>query len=238
MKRKLITAVALAACAGTQLFAQNTKQGVLTFALTQQKQVSVSTSSSAQNAGSWEGPATSYKTTTAQVKTANILQAIGAVLHGSAGYYSSKAQLVMVQSEWSGFFNINPSLTTTMTSTYTDPVTGNAVPEYGVFDATAFGDMSLVGQGSFPALSNGRHFDVNPDITTMVPVGHHQPWGQIFVQDTGKSPMVCDNVTFLFAITVQECYDCFYLNSFISDASFKFSASTGGGPPCTACPRI
>ncbi len=237
MKRKLITAVALAACAGTQLFAQNTKQGVLTFALTQQKQVSVSTSSSAQNAGSWEGPATSYKTTTAQVKTANILQAIGAVLHGSAGYYSSKAQLVMVQSEWSGFFNIDPSLTTTMTSTYTDPVTGNAVPEYGVFDATAFGDMSLVGQGSFPALSNGRHFDVNPDITTMVPVGHHQPWGQIFVQDTGKSPMVCDNVTFLFAITVQECYDCFYLNSFISDASFKFSASTGGGPPCCSVPE-
>ena len=85
--------------------------------------------------------------------------------------------------------------------------------------------MSLVGQGSFPALANGRHFDVNPDDTTDLftawPVGHHQPWGQIFVQDTGKSPMVCDNVTFLFAITVQECYDCFYLNSFISDATFK-----------------
>jgi len=237
MKRKLITAVALAACAGTQVFAQNVKQGVLTFALTQQKQISVSTSSSAQNAGSWESPATFYKTQSAQLKTANVLQAIGALIHGSAGYYSSKAQLVIVQGEWSGFFNVDPILKEVMTATYTDPITENPVPMYGQFDGTDFADMSLPGGGSYAALANGRHFEVNPNVPAMYPVGHNQPWGQIFVQDTGKGTLVCDNVTFLFAVTVQECYDCFYLNSFISDASFKFSQATGGGPPCCSVPE-
>jgi len=109
---------------------------------------------------------------------------------------------------------------------------------YGVFDGTAFGDMSLVGQGSFPALAMGRHFDVNPNVTSLVPPGHHEPWGQIFVQDTGKSPMVCDNVTFLFAITVQECYDCFYLNSFISDATFTTKEGSQSGPPCCTSPNF
>jgi len=235
MKKTLITAVALAACAGTQLFAQNTKQGVITFALTQQKQISVSTSSSAANAGIWEAPPTYYKTSTAQLKTLNILQAIGRVLYGNAGYYSSKAQLVLVQGELSGFFNVTPDIAAAKTFSYND---GEAtVDTWGQFDVNTYSDTSLVGQGTVVRLATGRHFDQGgPNADGAWPPGHHQPWGQIFVQDSGKSPMVCDNVTFLFAITVQECYDCFYLNSFISDASFKFTASTSGGPPCCDVP--
>jgi len=35
---------------------------------------------------------------------------------------------------------------------------------------------------------------------------------------------------------VQECYDCFYLSSFISDATFKNVAGTQSGPPCCTSP--
>jgi hypothetical protein len=43
-------------------------------------------------------------------------------------------------------------------------------------------------------------------------------------------------VTFFFAINVEECYDCFYLNSFITDATFKFkdAQQVTDGPPCCA----
>jgi hypothetical protein len=45
--------------------------------------------------------------------------------------------------------------------------------------------------------------------------------------------MTCDNVTFFFKFTVVECYDCFYLNSFVTDATFSTSpGSTVSGPPC------
>jgi hypothetical protein len=245
MKKTLITAVALAACAGTQLFAQNTKQGVITFALSQQKQVSVSTSKSANNVGTWDQYPTSYKTQTAALNTLNVLQAISRVLHGTPSYYSSKAQLVLVQGELSGFFNVSPDIASApwgANTTYTEPVSGTK--EWGTFDpiATSTLDTSLVGGGTFPQLATGRHFDILPftDPTGAItyqrggawPVGHHQPWGQIFVQDTAKSPMLCENVTFFFAITVQECYDCFFLNSFISDASFAFKAANVVGPPC------
>ena len=113
MKKTLITAVALAACAGTQLFAQNAKEDVITFALTGQAQTSVS-DSTANNQGGWTLPlgtaATFYKTSSYKVATADILKAIGIVLHKSAGFYSSKAQLVLVQGELSGFFNLTEEL--------------------------------------------------------------------------------------------------------------------------------
>jgi hypothetical protein len=113
MKKTLITAVALAACAGTQLFAQNAKQGVITFALTGQAQSSVS-DTTANNQGGWNSPAVTgkayYKTTSTKVATLNILQAIAIVLHNNAGFYSSKAQLVLVQPELSGFFNLTDEL--------------------------------------------------------------------------------------------------------------------------------
>ena len=59
MKKTLITAAALVACAGTQLFAAQTqmaKQDTITFALTGQYQNSVSTSTS-PNAGRLGSPA-------------------------------------------------------------------------------------------------------------------------------------------------------------------------------------
>lgn len=228
MKKTLITAAALVACAGAQVFAQNVKQSTITFALTQQKQVSVSTSSTANN-GTWETPPTVYKTQKASIKTQNILQAISRVIHGTPSYYSSKAQLVLVQGELSGFFNISDSFDGASV-----PTTESGVYQIGLIDDFSGFDSTL--SGIVPRPATGRHFEPNPE-TGGYPPGHHQPWGQIFVQDPGKSPLLCENVTFFFAITVQECYDCFYLNSFISDATFKFSAATSGGPPCCDVPQ-
>jgi hypothetical protein len=246
MKRTLITAAVLAALAGTQAFAQNTKQGVITFALTGQRQVSVSTSKNANNVGTWDQYPSSYKTQNAALNTLNVLQSISMVLHGTPSFYSSKAQLVLVQGELSGFFNVTPDIAsvpwgTSKTSDYT-PAVGAPTTEWGIFDPTATFDTSLTGGGTFPQLATGRHYEEVPAIDPATgaalqragawPVGHHQPWGQIFVQDTARSPMLCENVTFFFAITVEECYDCFYLNSFISDASFAFKAQNVVGPPC------
>lgn len=125
MKTTIAATIALAACASTQLFAQpspNVKSDTITFSLTEQGQASVSTSASALNAGSWltqnlnkdgsvagVGPL-HYKTTSKKLTQADIIHAIGIVLHGSAGYYSSQAKLVLVQGELSGFFNITPDL--------------------------------------------------------------------------------------------------------------------------------
>ena len=78
-------------------------------------------------------------------------------------------------------------------------------------------------------LATGRHFEANPDDGRLAP-GHDQPWGQVFVKDQGAA--VCDNVTFFFNFDVVECYDCFYLNSFITDSKFVFTQRQG--PPCCA----
>jgi hypothetical protein len=233
MKKTLITAVALAACAGTQLFAQNAKEDVITFALTGQAQSSVS-DNTGNNQGGWTTPApiaaTFYKTSSTKVATADILKAIAIVLHKNAGYYSSKAQLVLVQGELSGFFNLTEEL-----ADIGDNITGAPATIQSDF-GTTFADTTLLGGGTVAKLASGRHFLPNP-ITGAWPVGHHQPWGQIFVKDPGKAGFsatdpLCENVTFFFSITVEECYDCFYLNSFISDAKFKFVNGSGSGIPC------
>ena len=200
--------------------AQNVKEGVISFALTQQKQVSVSTSLLTANAGTWTAPPTVYKTALAKLSTVNVLQSIAKVLHNNPGYYSSKAQLVLVQGELSGFFNVGESLAKAIPSNDT----GKFIPTPS-FSSTM--DRLNV------TLDSGRHDEANP-INGSWPVGHHQPWGQIFVKDTSKS--LCENVTYFFSISVQECYDCFYLNSFISDSRFKFTAPNSGGPPCCSPP--
>ena len=212
----------LIAFTATQMFAQNIKEGVLSFALTQKKQVSVSTSLTTQNAGTWTTPPSVYKTAISKLSTVNVLQSIGKVMHNNPGYYSSKAQLVLVQGELSGFFNVTEAMS-------------NATPklETGKFTPTPF-DSTTIG-GLTVALDTGRHYEANP-INGAWPPGHHQPWGQIFVKDTGKSPMLCENVTFFFSINVQECYDCFYLNSFVTDAKFKYTSPSSGGPPCCSPP--
>jgi len=240
MKKTLITAVALAACAGTQLFAQNAKEGVITFALTLDQQTSISTSATVANQGLWSQGPQYYKGALSKRTTADIIQSIAYVLHQNAGYYSSKAQLVLVQGELGGFFNLGQTL-------------GGRNPLPGIRPRTDLArgldnDGEVFPPTSFAStldninarLATGRHFRPGPFIG-LWPPGHHQPWGQIFIKDPGKSGYsltapLCENVTFFFAITVQECYDCFYLSSFVTDSKFTYQKGGTVGPPCCTTP--
>lgn len=232
MKRTLITAAVLAALAGTQAFAQNTKEGVITFALTASEQLSVSTSPTALNAGLWSSGPQYYKTQTIKKTTTHVLQAISQVLYKTGGRFSSRAQLVLVQGELGGFFNVGDILGGDVD---TDLAWGD--PNDGFSDS---GGLLSTQEDLWARLATGRHFRANP-INGLWPVGHHQPWGQIFVKDpaaAGHSAIdpLCVNVTFFFGLTVQECYDCLFLNSFISDAKFAYKSNASSGPPCCGVP--
>jgi len=239
MKTTILTSVALAACMGTSVFAQKSKESPIMFNLSLMGQKSVSTSATAINAGYFSQEPKNYKTTGVQKMTqAAIITDIGYVLTQSGvlnSSFSSKATLELVQGELSGFFNVIPGLSNSV-ALYTNGLLD------GVFDTTAnTGDSTILANGTttFVALDNGRHYQVNP-VNGDLPVGHFQPWGQIFIKDPGAKGYsvdapLCVNVTYFFNLEVQECYDCFYLNSFISDATFteKTVSQTGGGPaPC------
>jgi hypothetical protein len=231
MKKTLITALVLGACVSTPLFAQTVvKQDTITMSLTGAKQLSVSTSASVQNAGKWSAGPMFYKTTPIKVTDQDVIKFIGMSLWKNANHYSKKAKLVLVQGELSGFFNITPDLALSMPDD-----DGIALDPYFSESPgfSADGDVNTSLANSFDSttfqLANGRHWDVNPLVPTMYPVGHLQPWGQIYIQDTESTD---DNVTFYFAISVEECYDCFYLNSFISTATFKTVNTAPNGPPC------
>jgi len=117
-------------------------------------------------------------------------------------------------------------------------------------DRTSIAD----GVNEYARLDTGRHFlpvpwasyDINTETGTPYPttgeypVGHMQPWGQVYVKDPGHKDTsgdpLCENVTFFFDFEVQECYDCFYLSSFISDATFKNNNGSQSGPPCCTSP--
>ncbi len=263
MRKKLITALVLGACVGTQAFAQNTKQDTITFALTAQGQSSVSTTTAA-NAGNWSSFPTHYKTATSKLTQVDIMRAIAIVLHGNPNYYSSKATLMLVQGELSGFFNIDEYLASTDYSyaehSYSDYWDSYYLDGdfyyYEEYDSTS---ISYEGD-TYIQLATGRNFEPVPDVDVNdVPVpnpgddfvgdyppGHMEPWGQIFVKDPANSHYgslvtvdnpLCENVTFFFALTVQECYDCYYLNSFISDTTFVFKPGTQPGPPCCSGPE-
>ncbi|MEI6393261.1 MAG: hypothetical protein WCT12_19425 [Verrucomicrobiota bacterium] len=237
MKKTLITAVALAACAGTQLFAQNAKEGVITFALTLDQQSSISTSSTLANQGLWSQGPQYYKGVLSKRATADVIQSIAYVLHQNAGYYSSKAQLVLVQGELGGFFNLGATLGgANAIDPETDLAQGNNNDGFAA-PATSFASTI---DNINARLATGRHFRPGPFIG-LWPPGHHQPWGQIFIKDPGKSGYsvtapLCENVTFFFAITVQECYDCFYLSSFVTDSKFTYQKGGSVGPPCCTTP--
>ena len=240
MRKKLITALVLGACVGTQAFAQNTKQDTITFALTVQGQSSVSTSTVA-NQGNWDAPPTHYKTKTTKLTQTDIIRSIGYIMSGdwNPSYYSTKASLVLVQGELSGFFTVDEDLAL---DRYVWPFHDDYLDgEFYSYDS--YPDTSIsAGGDTFVVLATGRHFENYPN---GYPPGHLEPWGQFFVKDpafnhgdgtyTATDPY-CDNVTFFFNLTVQECYDCYYLNSFISDSTFAYKIGNGNGNPCCTTP--
>jgi hypothetical protein len=247
MKTTIITSVALAACMGTQVFAQKSKESPIMFNLSLNGQASVSTSKTVANAGDWSQEPLNYKTTGIKKMTqAGIIQDIGYVLTQNgvlASTFSSKASLELVQGELSGFFNVIPGISNAIPQ-YDDAgdLTGtNAGPDNGALPTQLNVDSTILSAKTvtFLALDNGRHYQTNP-ITGDVPVGHFQPWGQIFVKDPGAkgysaTDPLCVNVSFFFNLQVHECYDCFFLNSYITDTTFteKVVSSTSGGPaPC------
>lgn len=235
MRKTLITALVLGACVGTQAFAAapvafQVKEGVINFALTRQYQYQ-------PNTNVFIPAPFVYSTKTAKITSANVIQAISMVLYGTPGHFSSKAVLILGKGAEIDLANWdhNPELSGFF---------GTFSPDNGQFDADLNGNVTL---------DNGRnhrinyvHYDINgnPDTTTYsgdpvngvaAPTGLSQPWGQIWLKDTGQTDPVtgltlCINVTYFFTLKVQECYDCLYMNSFVSDAKFK--AGQINGPPC------
>jgi hypothetical protein len=231
MKTTIAATVALTACVGSQALAQ-VKQDVITFALSGQQQLSVSTSGSANNAGYFTDQPKFYKTSTIKVTEQSIIQYIGFVRYGAAKHYGTAPKLTLVQGELSGFFNVTPDLGSSVAD-YNTSTDGDYLNGYF---STADGDVNTTLANSqdstFVALSDGRHVATQPDNDKLFPPGHMQPWGQIYVQWTTSQGLACDNVTPYFALAVQECYDCFYLNSFVSDATFTVKTGAQAGPPC------
>jgi hypothetical protein len=230
MRKTLITALVLGACVGTQAFAApapaafQVKQGVINFALTRQYQVQ-------PNTNIFIPAPLVYSTKTAKVATLNVIQAISEVLYGTPNHFSSKAVLILGKgAEWHGEsldnWDHNPELSGFF---------GTFSPLNWMFDAAQNGNV---------ALDNGRNHHLNDaamyyaNVTNKwvaAPTGLSEPWGQIWVEDTGLIDPVtgltlCVNVTYFFDLQVQECYDCLYMNSFISDAKFK--PGQVNGPPC------
>ena len=240
MKTTIAATVALAACVSTQLFAQNTKEDTITFALTVQQQVSVSTSATVPNAGTWSAGPTHYKTISKKLTQVDILKAIAIVRHSNPSYYTSQAKLVLVQGELGGFWNLDDNLASSYADTNVYGGLTGTFNDAGLDISTASSTSISEYGDTFANLATGRHFLPVPagyETTGQYPIGHMQPWGQIFVKDPGHKDSLgnplCDNVTYFFALSVQECYDCFYLNSFISDANFvRTTTTTQNGPPC------
>jgi len=234
MKTSLAIAVALAIGVTTSVFADNVKEGNISFTLTAQRQTSVSDTTAA-NAGVWvdslgRGP-THYKTGSIKITQSDLIKAVAYVLHGhNANYYGNTAKLVLVQGELSGFFTETPDLSNTIPSLDLD----------GDLTSSDLDSSTTIANSSdslFTILDSGRHFETNP-ITGQYPVGHLQPWGQIYVKYLVSGTNKCENATEFFGITVQECYDCFYLNSYISDSLFTYKTTPGSqsGPPCCSTP--
>ncbi len=296
MKTTIAAAIALAACASTQLFAQNVKQDTMTFSLTLQGQASVSTSPTVINAGNFSQGPLYYKTSSKRFTQVDLLKAIAYVMHNkNASFYSSQASLVLVQGELGGFWNIGDALAISYPdfeqynpadngllngnfnqiedSTFftwsqdgtdyiaqdvffpdADSISDPYDYENETFSFLDFSDRTSISDNvnENVQLDTGRHFLPVPfsappsssesplPTTGEYPVGHMQPWGQIYVKDPGHKDSsgdpLCENVTFFFYLAVTECYDCFYLSSFISDATFKNINASQSGPPCCTAP--
>jgi hypothetical protein len=245
MKTTIAIAAALVAGASTQSFAAATapvysKVGTITFALTSVGQTNISTSKTQLDAGNWTDNPEYYKTLTSKITQGEIIKYISEVLYGSPSGFTSKAKLILVQGELSGFFNITPDLADAQATNFDNLAGPWSTPVTSPIKAPdASTVLANAHDSAYFTLPNGRHFQTEPDASgtnTTYPAGHFQPWGQIFVQDGTKEV----NVTPFFHFAVHECYDCFYLNSFVTDAAFSFkNRNVGGGidgPPCCYTP--
>ena len=79
--------------------------------------------------------------------------------------------------------------------------------------------------GGFVADVTGTNYIFPPSPGTNTGVtaaGKHQPYAYIFLKDGTN----CINVSRFFTFKVQECYDCFYLNSFVTDSKFSRTQTT------------
>ncbi len=271
MKTTIAATVALAACASTSLFAQNVKECTMTFALTVMQQASVSTTTAPNVGTWSADPthyktATTKLTQANLLKAIAIVMHNNAgyyttqaklVLAQSelGGFWNIDDALAQSYEDFNTDGSLSGTFNTDGTDTGTYSVTDVFFPAaYAGFPATIDTGLDLsgstaIGYGSgdtYARLATGRHFLPMPvaDASGNVgayPVGHMQPWGQIFVKDPGHKDSagnpLCENVTFFFYLQVQECYDCFYLSSFISDANFTFKAGAQVGPPCCTAPE-
>ena len=232
MRKTLITALVLGACVGTQAFAATavfqTKEGVMNFALTRQYQYQPNTTV-------FMNPAPLvYSTKTAKITTTSVIQAISQALYGTPNHFTSKAVLILGKGgeiHGQGYvYNLdhNPELSGFF---------GTFSPENWKFDSDLNGNVTL---------DNGRnhhlnYFGTDPSTNFVAaPTGLSEPWGQVWLKDTGQTDpytdsTLCLNVTYFFTFKVQECYDCLYMNSFVSDSKFK--AGVVSGPPCCSPTR-
>lgn len=208
MRKALIAALTVTVGLTSQAYAQKQKQSVMTMSLTRQYQ---STGPITGNPGTW-------KTKTAKITQKEVIASIGIVLGHT---FTSNAKLVVADGDFSGFFANWESFT---------------------YDG-AFPHQDIEGVEGGPPVGfpNGYHRAVDADgwyngnvataggLEGVWPAGLWQINGEIFIQD-GTDGAVCVNVTPFFYTMIQECYDCFYLNSFITDSTFKLG--TTDGPPC------
>jgi hypothetical protein len=232
MKKMKTTAIAIALAAGvgTPAFAQ-VKQDIITITLSGTQQTSVS-DTTAQNAGTFSAGPKFYKDGPSKLTDQNIIQYIAFTKHGNTGFYAhsgSTPHLVLVQGELSGFFNITPDIGHSL-ALYSGGILDG---EFDSSDSDSDTSLAFSSDSTFVALDNGRNMLLNPIDSSEYPIGNHEPWGQIYVQYVNSSGQLdCDNVTYYFAVSVEECFDCFYMNSFMSTATFSSKTGSQVGPPC------
>ena len=146
MRKKLITALVLGACVGTQAFAApapaapQVKQGVINFALTRQYQVQ-------PNTNIFIPAPLVYSTKTAKITSLNVIQAISEVLYGAPNHFSSKAVLILGKGAEYQYEDNNVNHNPELSGFF-----GTYSPLDDMFDASQNGNV---------ALDNGRNHQLN-----------------------------------------------------------------------------
>lgn len=190
MRKTLIVALIAACGVGGEAYAQKDKLSTVNIALTRQYEYSTN----------FTGGKLTWKTKSAKIATKDVIAAMSSALFEGNIRFSSSAQLVVAEGDFSGFFanwyDIQGSSVVGLPNGY------HRVMQ---LENAAGDDWFTVGE---------------------YPAGLWQINGQLFVKDGAA----CINVTPFFKLMIQECYDCFYLNSFITDSTFTLGKQEG--PPC------